>query len=408
MLSNPNFSEISTIIDCEHKNPPFEEDGFPYIRTSNVERGRIVLEYAKRVSPESYKEWTRRAIPKSGDIVLTRDPPIGNAGIVEDGMNLCLGQGTVLIRPDKSIVDSEFLTYLILGDEVQAIFRALASGATLPHLNLTDLRKIRLPWFPQLPIQRKVGAILSAYDNLIENNRRRMEVLEEMARAIYREWFVHFRFLGYENIETVDSEHGEIPEGWKIGQLGDIAEEVRRNTKPSDLPPDTPYVGLAEIPRRSIALYEWGKASDAGSSKLQFKKGEILFGKIRPYFHKVVVAPVDGICSGDIIVIVPRTSDMLALTLSVVNSDYFVAHATASSKGTKMPRADWEVLVNYPIIIPESSILKKFNLFIENSLDLIQTLIFLNRSLQKARDLLLPRLVSGKIDVSNLTIDVSS
>jgi type I restriction enzyme S subunit len=198
----------------------------------------------------------------------------------------------------------------------------------------------------------------------------------------------------------IDSKLGEIPKGWEISQLGSIAEEVRRNVDPSTLPPDTPYIGLSNIPRKSIALTEWGYAKDAGSNKLQFKKGEILFGKIRPYFHKVALAPIDGICSGDTIIIMPKKPELFAFVLSIVSSKDFVAYATASSKGTKMPRADWDVLVKYPVIIPELSILRRFNSMIRNTVDLIQTLIFMNRNLRKVRDLLLPRIISGDIDIS--------
>lgn len=284
-------------------------------------------------------------------------------------------------------------------------FKLRSAAAAIPTVNRNYLHLLPIN-LPPLWVQERVGQILCKFDDLIENNHRRIQLLEEMARALYREWFMRFRFPGHEDVEMVDSELGAIPKGWNPGQLGDIAEEVRRNINPTNVPTDTPYVGLAEIPRRSIALSEWGRAEEAGSSKLQFRKGEILFGKIRPYFHKVVVAPLDGICSGDTIVIVPKAIDMFALSLSVVNSDDFVAHATASSKGTKMPRADWDVLVNYPVIVPETSLLRRFNSFIENLVDLIQTLVFMNRSLQHARNLLLPRLVSGAIDVSELDVDI--
>ncbi|MFQ5885138.1 MAG: restriction endonuclease subunit S, partial [Thermoplasmata archaeon] len=114
MPSNPLFSEICEIVDCEHKNPPFEVSGHPYVRTSDIGRGRISFDNVKWISEDSYEKWTRRATPQPGDLILTRDPPIGNVGIVEDGMKVCLGQGTVLLRPNRSVIDSLFLTYLIL------------------------------------------------------------------------------------------------------------------------------------------------------------------------------------------------------------------------------------------------------------------------------------------------------
>jgi type I restriction enzyme S subunit len=251
--------------------------------------------------------------------------------------------------------------------------------------------------------QRKIASVLSAYDDLIENNTRRIQILEEMAQAIYREWFVNFRFPGHEKVGMVDSPLGQIPEGWGVKALGEIAEQVRRSVKPEQFDLDTPYVGLEHIPRRSIALADWGSVEEVQSSKLAFRKGEILFGKIRPYFHKVAVAPIDGLCSSDTIVIAPMVSEHFPSVLCTVSSDEFVDHATQTSQGTKMPRADWSVLVEYPVIIPQQKVLCQFNELIENILGQIQNLTFRSRNLRDTRNLLLPKLISGEVDVSSTT-----
>ena len=149
--------------------------------------------------------------------------------------------------------------------------------------------------FLLFPPNAKSPQSLSPYDDLIENNTRRIKILEEMAQAIYREWFVEFRFPGHEQAPMVESELGLIPQGWEVGTLEDLAESVRRNIKPSDINQKTPYFGLEHLPRKSIALSNWDSVDSINSAKLGFKKGEILFGKIRPYFHKVGVAPLDGI-----------------------------------------------------------------------------------------------------------------
>ena len=160
------------------------------------------------------------------------------------------------------------------------------------------------------------------------------QILEEMAQAIYREWFVSFRFPGHEQVEMVESELGMIPEGWEARRLGELAEENRRSVDPAEIDPDTPYVGLEHIPRRSIALADWGRAEDVQSTKLRFAKKEILFGKIRPYFHKVALAPLSGVCSTDAIVISAKSPEYRALVLCCVSSEPFVAHATQTSQGT--------------------------------------------------------------------------
>ena len=278
------------------------------------------------------------------------------------------------------------------------------SGAAVPTLNRNDLDALQLK-VHTLPTQRKIAAVLSAYDGLIENNTRRIQILEEMANAMYREWFVEFRFPGHEGVPMVKSELGLIPQGWEVGTLGDLAESVRRNIKPSDINQETPYFGLEHLPRKSIALSDWDVVDSINSAKLAFKKGEILFGKIRPYFHKVGVAPLDGICSSDTIVIRPKRNECFAMTLSCVSSEHFIEYATMTSQGTKMPRADWKVLVKYSVVIPPEQIIQHFSNFVQDVVDKIQNLIFRNRNLRQTRDLLLPKLISGELDVSELDIN---
>lgn len=272
------------------------------------------------------------------------------------------------------------------------------SAGAVPGLNRNALHLLPV-YIPPLPVQRKIASILSAYDNLIENNTRRISILEEMAQSLYQEWFVHFRFPGHEQVKMVESELGMIPEGWEVVKLGDIAHEIRRSINPEAIDPETPYFGLEHLPRKSIALSEWGTAKEVQSTKLVFKKGEILFGKIRPYFHKVGVAPLDGICSSDAIVISSKSDEYFAPLLCCVSSDDFVNYATRTSQGTKMPRANWDVLVNYPLVLPPVVIGARFNEIIIDFVSTIQNLIFRNRNLRRARDLLLPKLISGEIDV---------
>lgn len=216
------LSEVSElIVDCEHKTAPTTKAGYPSIRTSNIGRGRLKLDGVYRVSEETYRKWTRRAVPREGDIILAREAPVGNAAIIPKGLRVCLGQRTVLIRPDRGRVDPDYLTYLLLTDEVQGRFHGLTAGATVPHLNVGDIREFELPTLPPLSVQVRVGRRVADIDDLIENNTRRIEILEEMAHAIYREWFVNFRFPGHEDVEMVESELGPVPEGWEVRSIGE-------------------------------------------------------------------------------------------------------------------------------------------------------------------------------------------
>jgi type I restriction enzyme S subunit len=305
---------------------------------------------------------------------------------------------TLYVRDFKGN-DPRFLSYFLRTLNLE---HQNTAGA-VPGLNRNALHLLPV-CIPSLPIQRKIAAILSAYDDLIENNMRRIAILEEMAQSLYREWFVHFRFPGHEKKSMVESQSGMIPEGWEVVKLGDIAQEVRRSVNPESIDPETPYFGLEHLPRKSIALADWGTAREVQSTKLAFKKGEILFGKIRPYFHKVGVAPLDGVCSSDTIVIVPQAEKYFAIVLGCVSSEDFVNYATRTSQGTKMPRANWDVLVKYPIALPPQTMLCRFDDHVKDIVMQIQSMVFRNRNLRSTRDLLLPKLISGEVDVEGLEI----
>ena len=276
-------------------------------------------------------------------------------------------------------------------------------AAAVPGINRNVLH--RLPARrPPLATQRKIAATLSAYDDLIDNNNRRIKLLEEMFHRIHREWLVDYRYPGREKVPLVDSTLGPIPKGWEWMELGQLAAESRLVVDPGSVAPTTPYVGLEHMPQRSIAIAEWGLAAQAGSQKYEFKAGDVLFGKIRPYFHKVAVSPVDGICSTDAIVIRSHSPKLSGLVLAVVSSDAFVEEAVQTSQGTKMPRANWNVLQRYPVALPPPVLIESFGSYMDRTVAMIHRLVMSNRNLGATRDLLLPRLISGGIDVSDIEI----
>lgn len=301
---------------------------------------------------------------------------------------------------DEERADWRYVFYSLLLNRGDLTVQA--QGAAQQNLNQDLIRQFSI-LLPALPTQRRIAGILSAYDELIENNQRRIRILEDMARSLYREWFVHFRYPGHESVPLTDSPLGPIPQGWEVKRLGDIAEDMRRNIQKGKLDEQQPYVGLEHIPRRSLALDTWEIASELGSNKLAFKKGEILFGKIRPYFHKVSIAPFDGLCSADTIVIRARQSEHYAIVVSCVSSDEFVAHATATSNGSKMPRANWSVLEEYPVAIPTLAVARQLSAVVEPAIQQMQALIFQTANLRRTRDLLLPRLLSGQVTLATGT-----
>ena len=338
----------------------------------------------------------RRGLPQKLDVLLTTEAPLGEVAILRDDARIALAQRIILLRAKPGLLDPLYLFYALQSDFGQGELKARASGTTVLGIKQSELRKVRVPVFP-LPVQQRIAGILSAYDELIENNQRRIKILESMTRALYREWFVHFRFPGHESHNRVASPLGEIPQGWEVKKLGDLAEDMRRNVPKGKLKEPTPFVGLEHIPRRSLALDAWETTTELGSNKLEFKKGEVLFGKIRPYFHKVSVAPFDGLCSADTIVIRARRPEHYACVVACVSSDAFVAEASATANGAKMPRANWDVLKKYQVVIPKGDVAEKFSTLIAGVIAQQQTLIFQIQNLRRTRDLLLPRLLSRQV-----------
>jgi type I restriction enzyme S subunit len=162
--------------------------------------------------------------------------------------------------------------------------------------------------------------------------------------------------------------------------------------------------GLEHIPRKSIALNDWGSPESVDSDKLRFVSGDILFGKIRPYLHKVALAHFDGACSTDTIALRAKSPETKAFGLFTVFSSTFIDLATTASKGTKMPRADWHFLKRLEIRIPGQALLRTFEIAVEPMLAQIRVLLMGNCELSKMRDALLPRLISGKLRIDHLDI----
>ena len=186
-------------VDCVNRTAPVSNEPTPFkmIRTTNVWNGFIDTENVRCVTEETYKKWTRRLVPKRGDIILTREAPLGDVGKIRTDDSIFLGQRLYHFRPNKKKLDADFLLYSMLGEDLQGQIHGFGSGSTVEHMRLEDIPSLEIN-LPSLPTQRRIASILSAYDELIENNQRRIRILEDMARSFYREWFVHFRYPGHD------------------------------------------------------------------------------------------------------------------------------------------------------------------------------------------------------------------
>lgn len=406
-------SICAAIVDCEHKTAPKEEVGHPSIRTTDIKNGRIDFDNANRVSDATYDAWTKRRRPMPGDLILAREAPVGEVGFIPEGVFPVLGQRTVLISPDHEKVSARYLHYLLISPSIQHEIQVRSSGSTVHHLNMKDIRELSLPQLPKRQVQDEIASLLGALDDKIELNRRMSVTLEEMARSLYRSWFVDFdpvhakmegrqpAYMDEATAALFPDRFGDdgLPEGWRLGCLGDVAVNPRTGVKPDQIDPSTPYIGLEHMPKRCITLGDWGSAGDIGSQKSAMSKGDFLFGKLRPYFHKVGISPVDGICSTDIIVVRPATPAWGAFVLSVISSDEFVEHSNAGSSGTRMPRTNWKDMARYEIVIPSEEVATAFESILAPARARINEGVHEAKTLAALRDSLLPKLMSGEIRV---------
>ncbi len=298
---------------------------------------------------------------------------------------------TCLYVKDFKGNDPRFVAYLLSTLDLAQ----LNSGAAQPSLNRNFVYGVHIS-YPEPKEQRRIVDVLSAYDDLIETNLRRIALLEESARLLYREWFVRLRFPGHERVRRGST----VPAGWNRTTLGDLCTDLREIVSPDELDPETPYIGLEHMPRRSISLTEWGRADAVTSSKFRYQTGDILFGKIRPYFHKVGLAFTDGVSSSDSIVIRANDARLRSFVLMLVSSDEFVAEASQTMReGSKMPRADWKHMTQYSVTLPPPALLADFSETVTAITDQLRNLCFQNQKLRTARDHLLPRLMSGELAV---------
>jgi type I restriction enzyme S subunit len=306
--------------------------------------------------------------------------------------------------------DPKFASYLLRTVD----FRSCSDKSSVPGVNRNDLHRIPV-LLPPFSEQRAIAHILGTLDDKIELNRKMNQTLEAMARAIFKSWFVDFDPVRakIENRDPglpadlaalvpdsfEDSELGEIPKGWRVGTLGAIATHPRRGIQPEKIEPSTPYIALEHMPRRCIALGDWGFSDGLESNKFEFKRGEILFGKLRPYFHKVGVAPLDGVCSTDIVVVTPQNEEWFGFVLGHVSSADFVEYANSGSTGTKMPRTSWDEMARYQVVMPSEPIVAAFTARIRAIVEKIIANIHEARTLAAARKTLLPKLLSGEVRV---------
>jgi len=315
-----------------------------------------------------------------------------------------LGRGVCAFR-GQTPNDTRYLRYAMEYGLTSLLQRA--SGSTMPNLTQEVISTFAIAYRPN---RVKIAAILSAYDDLIEVNARRIAILEEMARGLYREWFVRFRFPGHEGARMVESAAGVVLEGWEARLLSDFVEIHRENVNPGQFPDETfAHFSIPAYDEGCMPVLEKGESIKSG--KFLLSGPCVLLSKLNPRIPRVWFAEPEAvnraISSSEFLVLTPRPPANRVFLYTMCSSQEFLDTIAGLALGTSTShqRAKPDDLLKLSWTLPSALLMAEFARQVEPMLDLIRLLRSKNANLRRTRDLLLPRLVAGAVDVAGMELD---
>jgi type I restriction enzyme S subunit len=355
---------------------------------------------------------------RSGDILFARITPCLENGKIAQfigGTSKIAGFGSTeffVFRAKDNVSDPAFLFYLCLTDLLRKPAEKSMVGASgRQRADLKSVLSVEVPC-PDMAVQRKVAGVLSAYDELIENNIRRIAILEEMAQALFREWFVHFRFPGHENVTFIESSLGKIPEGWNVVKVGEAVAISPKVSVPKD--GEKPFVSMGAVPENTLLIDIEAVEMRTGNSGSKFQNGDTLFARITPCLENGKTAFVQflerdtEVAFGSTEFIVLRSKSVCPeFVYLLARSDPFRDNAIKSMSGaTGRQRVQEKCFDSFLIAHPDQDTLEAFSELIQPVFRQAFTLDRTNRNLRKTRDLLLPKLIDGQLAVEDLEIEI--
>jgi type I restriction enzyme S subunit len=357
------------------------------------------LKDVHRVSEDIYQQRIRRATPKPGDLILAREAPAGNVAIVREDQQVCLGQRTVHLRPNKKHVDPDYLCYYLLAPGQQGRLLAGETGATARHVNMADIRKLKVDNLPELKVQHKIGQFLAKVDDLIANNSERIALLEDAARQIYKEWFVRLRFPGYEKLKIEDG----IPRGWERKPVNQIAKIMSggtpRTTKGEYWDGEIPFFTPKDIVDHTFVLRTERTITEDGlrnCNSALFEPGTI-FITARGTVGALNIAAVPMAMSQSSFALKGNDGIGTYFLYSALqaNTEQFKQHAV----GAVFDAIVLDAFKAARILMPTNQLFDLFEAKVSPMFNQILNLLQQSERLKMARDLLLPRLMSGKVTI---------
>jgi len=372
----------------------------PYIRGRDIRDGRVSFAEPSYVLDEDFEK-IRRYTVDSGDVCITIVGNIGDVAIVPRHLHgASLTENAVKLVELDGRVNARFLMYALLSPEAQSQMKLSAAGAAQAKLGIYKVNEIKVP-LPPLCLQVKISSILSTYDDLIENNTRRIEILEEMARRLYEEWFVQFRFPGHEGVVFED----DVPQGWSRVRLDSVAEVNPEAISPKNAPDEIMYVDISSVSTRQVNKLQRLEFSEApGRARRKVISGDVVWSCVRPALrsYALIIDPPPNTIVSTGFAVVRADSVPFSYLYQVLGSDQFVSYLDNHATGAAYPAvkaSDFEVA---EVVLPCKNLLAQFDGAVLPMLKMIHVLRLKNNNLQSQRDLLLPKLISGEIDVSDI------
>ena len=414
---------VNLIIDYRGKTPKklgvdWQESGIPAISAKNIKQGQIVRqESIKYVSHEMYQIWMKDKL-QPNDVILTSEAPLGEILYLKKVEPMVLSQRLFALRLDTLTINPRYFAYYIESKEGQSALKSKATGTTAQGIRQTLLREVDVYFPDNLATQQKIASILSAYDDLIENNNRRIKILEEIAQRIYREWFIHFRYPGHEDVPLVDSELGKIPEGWEVRRLSDkysIHKGLSYRSKDLVESGGIPMINLKNINKgggfRSDGVkYYVGEFKESH----EVSKGDVIVAvtdmtadrSIAGRAARIPRSKTKAIISADLVRIEPLERISQSYTYGLFSFSTLPLYLKEFATGTNVQHLSPSSISIQKIIVPPKSLQDEYGFILENPYELADNLDSNNQNLRKTRDLLLPKLISGQLDVEDLDIKV--
>lgn len=365
---------------------------------------RYVPSTAEGVSTEWATIKAKALIPKHSTCVVT----IGTIGKICLTSESCFtNQAVNAIIPDTTRFDPFYIFYLLrtIVPKVKHLSSGTASGRE--NVSKSAFSSIEVPVCP-LHCQHKIAAILSAYDDLIENNTRRIAILEAMAQAIYREWFVEFRFPGHEKVKLVDSPLGKIPAGWKHQPLVSIADVNAQSIKKGQEPDEVNYVDIASVSTGKIDEVRLLPFAEApGRARRIVRHGDIIWSTVRPNrkSYSLILNPLQDMIASTGFAVISGTKAPYTYLYHALTTDDFVGYLVNHATGSAYPAVNSGDFEKAQILVPSEDVMEEYNKITNEMFLLKHQLQVKNRNLRTTRDLLLPKLISGQLEVEDLDIE---